>query len=471
MSKVSALSFIVSIAILISGSVFSQTVLDTDTQTDLSIAIYNENRALVKDTRQANLQAGLNDISFSNISASIIPESALLSGNGIQTKEQNFNYDLLTSDALFKKSVGKTLTVEYIDSKTGKKEINSAKLLAYNNKHPILKINNHIETNYPGRIIFNDIPDDLISEPTLSLKIKAEKQGNQKVNLSYLTTGLSWDANYVAEINQNEDKMTLNGFITLSNNSGVSYNNASLKLIAGNIHLLNQFMTHKLDSLQEPKGNPMGMASNSYLPTIDNLSDFYIYTLPTKTNLKSQQTKQVALLSHSDINIQKSYVFDNTLLPSENELKNIKPTIFFSFDNKKENHLGIALPKGIIRLYKEQGQNGLLFIGEDNINHTANLETIKLKIGQSFDVFANAIRTKFTKLSKTTYEAAYKITFKNGGKTDIHVTLYQNFSGDLKIISQSKASKNETSNRIKWDLIIPAEDEYILTYKVQVKNE
>lgn len=472
MLKQSALFLILPTALFLSASVYSQTVLDTNRQKDLSIAIYNENRALVKDTREVNLQAGFNNISFSNISANIIPESAILSGNDIQTKEQNFNYDLLTFDSLLKKAIGKTVTVEYINPKTGEKETNSAELLAYNDGQPILKINDKIEASYPGRIIFNSIPDNLISEPTLSLEIKSEKAGNQVVNLSYLTTGLSWAANYVAELNKNEDKMNLNGFITLSNNSGIPYKSASLQLIAGNVHLVNQFMAQrKLASPRMANGVYMEMASSDAMPTVDNLSDFYIYTLPLKTDLLSQQTKQVALLSNSDIDVQKSYVFDNNLLPHENELKNIKPTIFFSFDNKKENHLGIALPKGIIRLYKDQEKNGLLFIGEDRINHTANLETVKLEMGQSFDVFANAKRTEFTRLSKTAYEAAYEITFKNGGKKDIHITLYQNFPGNWKIVSQSIASTNETSNRVKWDLTVPAGSESLFTYKVQVKNE
>lgn len=471
MIKKSAMALVFSATLLTSASLFAQTVLDTTTQKNLSIAIYNENRALIKDTREANLQMGLNNISFSNISANIIPESALLNGKGIQTKEQNFNYDLLTLNSLLKKAVGKTVNVEYINPKSGEKETNTAELLAYNNGQPILKINDKIEANYPGRIIFNSIPENLISEPTLSLDILSKQSGKQNIDLSYLTTGLSWSANYVAELNTDETKMSLNGFITLSNNSGIPYENASLQLVAGDVHLVNQYMAARKFAAPRMNDAVFMEAAATGMPSVDNLSDFYVYTLPNKTNLLSQQTKQVALLSNSDISIQKSYVFDNNLMPYSDELKNIKPTIFFSFDNKKENQLGIALPKGVIRLYKEQGLNGLLFIGEDNINHTANLEPVKLEMGQAFDVFADAKRTEFTQLSKTAAEAAYKITFTNGGKKEVKVTIYQNFNSNFKIVSQTKPSTQETSNRVKWELTIPAEEKLVFTYKVQIKDE
>ncbi len=200
-----------------------QIISETE-QKSLNVTIYNANRALIKDTRTVQFESGLNILSFAGVSSQIIPQSALLQGDGLKTQEQNFNFDLINYMSLMEKSVGSTVIIEYIDPATGSVTSGSAELLSFNGATPILKIGNKIEANYPGRIIFNKLPDNLRAKPTLSMNVLSQKTGAQEVDLSYLTQGLSWRADYVAELNAAETHLNLNALVTLTNNSDTDLN-------------------------------------------------------------------------------------------------------------------------------------------------------------------------------------------------------------------------------------------------------
>lgn len=458
------------IGILTLPSVLNAETIGVDTQKNLDITIYNENRALVNDTRAADLTKGKNAIAFADVSGQIMPESALLQGKDIQLLEQNFNYDLLSESSLLEKAVGSTVTVEYINPATGAIKQNQAELLAVNGVSPILKIDGKIETQYPGRIIFNKVPDNLLARPTLIMDIQSKTAQSQNLELSYLTRGLSWKADYVAELNDTENKMNLNGLVTLNNNSGVDYKNANLKLVAGDVNIVRNYVQPRMMKTMAVMESAANMATGNM--AVSSLSDFYLYTLPRKTDILSNQTKQVSLLSGKDINVKKTYEFDNSLsLLHTPELKKIKPTVFISFENEKNNNLGIALPKGTVRLYKADNKGKMLFVGEDNINHTANMEKVRLTMGTAFDVFANAKRTEYTQVSSKVSEIASEITLKNGGDKNVTVEIYQNFYGSWKILNESVKSENVNANRAKWTVQVPANGESKLTYKVQLNAD
>lgn len=458
------------IGILTLPSVLNAETIGIDAQKNLDITIYNENRALVNDTRAADLAKGKNAIAFADVSGQIMPESALLQGKDIQLLEQNFNYDLLSESSLLEKAVGSTVTVEYINPATGAIKQNQAELLAVNGVSPILKIDGKIETQYPGRVIFNKVPDNLLARPTLIMDIQSKTAQSQNLELSYLTRGLSWKADYVAELNDAENKMNLNGLVTLNNNSGVDYKNANLKLVAGDVNIVQNYVQPRMMKTMAVMESAANMAAGNM--AVSSLSDFYLYTLPRKTDILSNQTKQVSLLSGKDINVKKTYEFDNSLsLLHTPELKKIKPTVFISFENEKNNNLGIALPKGTVRLYKADDKGKMLFVGEDNINHTANMENVRLTMGTAFDVFADAKRTEYTQVSSKVSEIASEITLKNGGDKNVTVEIYQNFYGSWKILNESVKSENVNANRVKWIVQVPANGESKLTYKVQLNAD
>ena len=449
------------------GLACAETVVPMNAQTNLNVTIYNENRALVKDERQVSLTPGLNELAFAGVSANMMPQTAILSGAGLTTLEQNFNFDLLSQESLLQKSVGQTVHTEYIDPATGKITLGSAKLIAYNNGLPVLKIGDKIETKFPGRIVFNKVPANLRADPTLIVSVQSESEVTEPVKLDYLTTGLSWTADYVARLDANEKLMNLNGFVTLTNHSGTDYNEAQLQLVAGEVNTVRE---ERLYLNRAPKAMMAMDAVGSVGMEAENLSDFYLYTVPHKTTLLSNQTKQVALLSGAGIGVQKTYELDNAFPIYADEIKKAKPRIYLTFENKKENKLGMPLPKGVIRLYKEDAKGRTQFVGEDRINHTADNETVRLKMGEAFNLTGSMKRLNFTKISDKVSQATFEITLKNGGDMPATVDIKQGFPNGYKLLEQSLEGQRETSNQVKWQVKVPAKESTSFTYKVRWEN-
>ena len=441
----------------------SETIVPMSAQIGMNVTIYNENRALIKDERRVNLVAGMNELAFQGVSANMMPQTALLKGAGLSTREQNFNFDLLTKEALLKKSVGQKVTTEYIDPATGKVSQETAEVLAYNNNKPVLKIGDKIEADYPGRIIFDAVPSNLRAEPTLSVMAVAEGAGSETVELDYLTTGLSWKADYVAKLDADEKKMDLNGFVTLTNQSGADYKQALLQLVAGDVNVVHEY---------EMRSRRMVSQMASFEKSIDGmepeaLTDFYIYTVPHKTDLLSNQTKQVALLSAADIGIVKTYELNRPFSVYSTEQKSMKPDIYVSFENAEKNKLGKPLPKGTIRLYKEDSKGNMQFVGEDRINHTADKEKVRLRLGTSFNLSADMRRVSIKKLSDRIQVGAYEVIFKNGSDVAADIQLFLNFPDGFRLFDESQKGDRVTSNTMKWVVSVPAKGENKLTYKVQ----
>ena len=452
------------ITVFYAGLAGAETVVPMNAQTNLNVTIYNDNRALVKDERQVALVQGLNELAFAGVSANMIPQSAILSGTGLTTREQNFNFDLLSQESLLQKSVGQTVHTEYIDP-NGKSTNGTATLLSYNNGRPVLKIGGKIETNYPGRIIFDKVPSNLRAEPTLVVSADSTQEVSEPVQLDYLTTGMSWNADYVARLDADEKQMNLNGFVTLTNNSGTDYNNAQLQLVAGEVNTVRE--ERVLYDAAPRRAKAMMASVNGNIMEAESLSDFYIYTVPHKTTLLSNQTKQVALLSGSGVGVQKNYELDNLFPVYSDEIRKMKPQIYLTFKNSEENKLGVPLPKGIVRLYKQDAKGRTQFVGEDRISHTADNETVRLKMGEAFNLTADMKRTSYNKVSDRTTTAGFEITLKNGGDTVAAVDIKQGFPNGYKLMEQSLESEKLTSNQVKWQIQVPAKGEAKLTYKVR----
>ena len=199
------------------------------------VSIYNNNLAFVKDTRNVSLTKGVNAIAFEGVASQMRPETALLLGDGIRVIEQNYDYDLLNADNLLKNSVGKTVKTALYNEQTGQTYFDSAKVLNSNYGSPVLQFSYGVETNFPGRIVYEKLPDNLRVKPTLVINLDSASGGVRPLELAYLTNGLSWKADYVADLKE-DNKLTLNGWITLNNESGTDYKNAEVQLIAGNVN-------------------------------------------------------------------------------------------------------------------------------------------------------------------------------------------------------------------------------------------
>lgn len=445
-------------------------------QQSIAVTIYNGDLALVKDQRKVNLQSGLNALALRDVSAQIRPETALLrslSGQ-LQTLEQNFDYDLLSPEKLLEKYIGQMVQVIRTNPVTGDETVEQAYVLAANNG-TVLKMGNRIETGVPGRIVYPDVPENLRDRPTLVTQVNTRQSGPQDVELSYLTHGLSWQADYVAELNAAEDRLDLSGWVTLSNTSGTTYRDAKLQLVAGDV---NRVAPPPAPMVQMRK-NEMMMADAAPAMAQEALLEYHLYTLERPTTLAENQTKQVALLSAQSVPVRKELVLRGSpyyYRSSQGDLgQKLKVGVFVEFDNKESAKLGKPIPKGIMRVYKKDSQGNAQFVGEDNIDHTAKNETVRLKLGEAFDVTANKKQTDFKKLpnpakGNSQFESAYEIVIKNAKNQAVTVKVVEPIPGDWSILSQSRPSTKTSSNTATWSINIPAEGSATLTYRVQVKH-
>ncbi|MDP3609201.1 MAG: DUF4139 domain-containing protein [Methylophilus sp.] len=451
-------------------------------QQSLAITIYNDNLALVKDTRNIKLNKGIQSVALRDVSAQIRPETALFKSisalGSISVLEQNFDFDLLSPEKLLEKYVGKTVSLLKSNPVTGVESSEQATVLSANNG-VVLKIGDRIETGPFGnhansRIIFDNFPANLRDRPTLTNLVSNTGDQQQTVELSYLTGGLSWKADYVAELNAKEDSIDLSGWVTLSNTSGTAYQNAKLQLVAGNVNRVYEQLRPMVKSMR----SDMSMAESAMPMQEESLLEYHLYTLNRTTTIKDNQTKQVALLNAQHIPARKELVLKGADYYYQGQYGEIgtklKVGVFVEFDNTERAQLGTPLPKGILRMYKKDQAGNAQFVGEDRIDHTAKNETVRLKLGDAFDVTADKKQTEFKILPKPSkainaYESAYEITLKNAKKEKVTVTVQEPISGDWKITHENIRHRKLNSQLAIWQVDIPAEGSTTLTYRAQVK--
>ena len=446
-------------------------------QQSVAVTIYNQDLALVKDTRKVNLKAGINALALRDVSAQMRPETALLRSinapGSLSLLEQNFDFDLLTPQKMLEKYVGKTVGIVKVNPATGVETTEQATVLAANNG-VVLKVGKRIETGLPGRIVYDDVPENLRDRPTLVTQINNKGAADQTVELSYLTGGLGWKADYVAELSPKEDTIDLSGWVTLTNTSGASYKNAKLQLVAGDVNRVQQNMRPMSKSM---RGDVM-MAEAAAPMAEESLLEYHLYTLDRPTNIMEAQTKQVALLSATGVPARKELVLRGADYYYSGQYGEIgtkmKVGVFVEFDNKEASKLGMPLPKGVLRVYKKDSKGNAQFVGEDNIDHTPKNESVRLKLGEAFDVTADKKQTDFKVLPKpskghSAYESAFELVLKNAKKEKVTVTVHEPIGGDWQIISESKPHTKVNSHLAQWKIDIPAEGNTTLTYRAVVK--
>ena len=448
-------------------------------QQSVAVTIYNENLALVKDQRQVQLPNGQGTLAFRDVSARMQPETALLRSLSDPGKlaviEQNFDFDLLTPQKMLEKYVGKTVSIIRTNPATGAETTEQAQVLSANNG-AVLKIGDRIETGIPGRIVYSDVPENLRDRPTLVMLLNNSGATQQNVELSYLTGGLAWRADYVAELNAADDKMDLSGWVTLTNTSGASYRNAKLQLVAGDVNRVRANFRSSDNKLMLERA-PMAAAAPKPMAE-ESLMEYHLYTLDHPTTIAENQTKQVALLSAAGVPVRKElllYGYDYYYSSSYGDLgQKMKVSVFVEFDNKENAHLGMPLPKGVIRVYKKDSAGNAQFVGEDNIDHTPKNEKVRIKLGEAFDVTADKKQTDFKRLpnpfkGSAEFESAYEITLKNAKKEVVTVTVQEPIPGEWSILKSSHKYEKATSNTAVWHIDVPAEGKTVLTYRVQTK--
>ncbi|MGD0886567.1 MAG: DUF4139 domain-containing protein [Thermodesulfovibrionales bacterium] len=441
-------------------------------QTGIALTIYNVNLGLVKDQRALRMPKGMGELKFMDVASQIIPTSvyikSLVNAHSLQVLEQNYEYDLLNPQKLMDKYVGKEVKLYQKNPYTEREEIVSATLLS-NNGGPIFKIGDEITFGHPGRIIFPSVPENLISKPTLVWLLENSLASLQKVEASYLTNGVNWKADYVVTLNDKDDKADLSGWVTIDNKSGATYKDAKIKLVAGDVNRVKDRVMY------EQKMVEFAEAAARSKPQFkeEEFFEYHIYTLQRQTTVKENQTKQISLANANEIKVKKELVFYGApyyYRSSHGEIiSNQKVGVYVEIANKKEDNLGIPLPKGTIRVYKKDSEGSLQFVGEDSIDHTPKDEKIRVKLGDAFDVVGTRKQTDWKKISYDTYEAAFEISLRNHKKEDVMVRVIEPIPGDWTMLSSSHEYKKTEASTAEFNISVPKNKETELTYEVRMR--
>lgn len=433
-----------------------------------AITVYNDELALVKERRKVTLPGGLTRLSLREVSGQMRPETALLravGGHPVTLVEQNFDFDLLTPGKLLEKYVGREVTVIRSHPTTGEERREKATVLSANNG-TVLRFADRIETGAPGRIVFDTVPANLRDRPTLSVLLEAAG-GPQSLELSYLTGGLFWKADYVANLSPDSRQMDLSGWVTLTNRSGTGYDNASLQLVAGTVNRVRP---------KEPI-MPYAMAAPSPAPrrlevVQEALMDYHLYSFERPTSIADNQTKQLALLSASAIPVRRSYLLAGSDWYYRERYgqigQKLKPAVMVEFDNKG-GQLGKPLPAGVVRVYAKDSKGAAQFVGEDRIEHTAKNETVKLRLGEAFDITAERKQTAYKKLADNLAESSYRIDLRNAKDEPVTVRVQEPLPGDWEMVQESQRHTKESSRIAAWNVAVPANGAAVLEYTVRTK--
>jgi hypothetical protein len=449
----------------------------------VALTIYNQNFGVVREKRFVDVKEKVGIIRFADVATQIDGTSVLfksLTDATATVLEQNYEYDLVSADKLLQKYIDKQLTVL---TKDGSRY--SGNLLSFDANQIVIR-----QFGEKGDVVmvqrgdnvkdieFGALPEGLITKPTLVWMLATEKPGKQLVEVSYQTGGMTWQADYNAVLNASDSALDLNGWVTVKNESGATYTDAKLKLVAGDVRRVQpqprpQMMYARAAMLAG--GNEAGFAEKSFF-------EYHLYTLGRLTTVAQNQTKQVELLKTADVPVKKLYLYEgrpqyrfygglNTDAGFGSEESNKKVNVIIEVKNSKENHMGMALPKGKVRMFKRDAADAALeFIGEDEIDHTPKDETLRLKVGDAFDVVGERKRTDFKiDTGGKTMTESFQIRIRNHKDEPVDVlvkeVLYRWSNWEITEASQ-KWTKYDAQT-IHFNVAVPKDGETVVSYTVR----
>lgn len=440
---------------LCAGSAAAQDPTAASAQGDVAVTIYNNGQSLVQDDRPLNVSRGRNRIEFPDVSARIRPETVTLSGPGIGIVEQNFDFDLLTPDKLMDKAVGQQVTLIRTNPATGAERSERAKVLAANGGI-VLQVGDRIEVlrddGLPVRTVFDRLPPNLRARPTLSVTVDAANAGTVPARLSYLTPNLGWTADYVALFDAAKGAMDIQGWVTLTNSTGTTFNNARTLLVAGNPGGGGGF--RQLAGAM----NSAGTESNSR----ERLGDYYLYPLAERTTIANAQQKQVSFLDVKGAPARSTYEFVNNWLGSSTDPVSTSSVLRFS--TSKQGGLGDQLPAGTIRVYMRDARGDPQFIGENSIGHTPMGSNMSLRTGDAFDVKVQTTVVSRTRKGDSRWVTKMKYVVTNARPEAVTVLVAQNgLYGDVRISDESLKGERVSADRVEWQVPVNANGKAELT--------
>lgn len=444
-------------------------------QTDLSVTVYNSNLALVRDVRQIHLQSGVSPLRFEDVAASINPATvhfrSLTDPAKLDVVEQNYEYDLLDPQKLLQKYVGQEVTLVQREQDAGStKMIETRALLLADTSGPVWKIGDQIVTGMTADSYrFPDLPANLYSRPTLIWTLDNRGAAAQRVEASYLTGNMNWNADYVLTVGQDEKTADLNGWVTLVNDSGASYENAKLQLVAGEVHRVAPLAGREYEQLAT-----VAVAKAAPQFQQEAFSEYHLYTLDRRTSIQNNESKQVSLLAASSVPIEKSLAVEGQPYYYRNNqgIGNPIPQavkVYYRFKNAASAGLGMPLPAGTVRVYQTDSRGGTQFAGEDAITHTPKDETLRIDVGNAFDVVCERKEIDYKKIASNVFEMEYQIALRNHKDGPVTVEVREPVGGDWEVVNSNYQWTKLDATTVGFEIPVEKDGTSTLDYRVRVK--
>ncbi len=450
----------------------SVTVSEMADQTAVEVTAYNNNLALVKDVRNVKLPKGEGELRFMDVASQIMPVTvhvkSLSDPGSFGVLEQNYEYDLMNPNKLMDKYVGKQIKIVDENKFKDRKEILDATLLSNNQGQQVFKIKDEIWLGHGGYRVLPKLPEDLIAKPTLTWLFANQADKPHTLEVSYLTNQINWKADYVVILDKEDNQADLSGWVTVDNKSGAAYKDARLKLVAGDVHRAEPAAPAEL-AMKRAVVNQMAAAHQFQEKAF---FEYHIYDLQRKTTIKDNQTKQIRFTEASGVKVSKELLVYGVTTYFNRQYQEQNPkqpvNVYVKFKNSKDNRMGMPLPAGIMRLYKQDEDGSQQFVGEDRIVHTPKDEELKLKIGEAFDLVAERRQTDFKQLTTRLWETEWEITLRNHKDKEVTVGIVEPLIWNWEVISKSHPFDKKDAFTIRFDVKVPKDKEVKVKYRVRV---
>ena len=434
--------------------------LAADGVAEVGLTVYNNDLALVKDVRQLDFTTGVNTLKFTDVAAAIDPTSVSFTvtdaPEGVQILEQNFQYDLVGADKILAKYIDRQIQVITKEDKLF--------------EGTLLSVQGGLTLQEPDggiRIIARDgvrdmsfpkLPEGLITRPTLVWLLDSEISGKHPGEVRYLTKKINWHAEYVATVSADDKVLNLAGWVSIDNRSGATYENAKLKLIAGDVHTVQE--RRKKGRWDAEYGAARALASAA--PSFEEKAffEYHLYTLTRPATVRDNETKQLSLFAPADVTAKKVFTYDGA-----RDAKKVRVNV--EFKNSEEAGLGIPLPKGKIRVMKADDDGSLEFVGEDLIDHTPKDEKVRVYLGNAFDIVGERTVKDHRKVTKYITEEDIEVSLRNRKEEPVTITVIEHIWGDWKILRSSHEYRQKDANTAEFDISVPADEEVVLTFTVR----
>ena len=469
-------------------------------RSSVDLTVYNQNLSLIREEREINLTRGTGRIVLPDIPATIDGTSlhflSLTAPSAVRVLEQSYQYDLVHQAKLLERYLGKEIEFIRVDPETDSEYTVSGKLLStgyvlqsYRSGGlpvygsiggMIVEVGGKIEVNPVGRLILPSLPEGLILRPQLEWLVESSRGGKHRAEISYLAGQLSWSCNYVALLDKDDKKLDLTGWVTLTNRSGTSFKNAGLKLVAGDVNIVQDRLAPRMAMSKQVMAEEVGQAQF----TQKELFEYKLYTLQRRTDVNDNETKQIELTSGRSIPSQKVFIYDGLAdqwrhwynnysyrsQSSFGQQSNQKVGVFITLKNEKKAGLGIPLPKGKVRVYKRDDDGREQFIGEDLIDHTPKDEEVRLYLGNAFDVVGERVQKDFKVLaSGHVVEETIEVKLRNHKSETVEVLVYEHpwRWSDWEITRADTDWSKVDQSTIKFPVTIGKDREKVIRYTIR----